>query len=113
MNQIIKSSLSQVVAMLVTKQFSAIEFITRGRRLNSTAIETAISEYGRTLITPPDGSFERADVVRVENSPLEKYSVRFRLWSLEEGESDLSIELTITQLPGQETQIELDDILVF
>jgi hypothetical protein len=52
-----------------------------------------------------------ADIVQVEGVSPPRYSVRYDLWTKEEGRSDLSIELTI-QFEHYGLQVELDNIHV-
>ncbi len=73
------------------------------------AIQGAIRDYGRTLVPVPDHSYDSIDVVPIK-SVRSAWSVRLHLWTAEEGESDLSVELTI--LEGDGLTIELDDIHV-
>ena len=54
-----------------------------------------IAEYGRTLRKPPQGDFETADVIPLQGQEGSAWSVWYRLWTVEEGKSDLAVELTV------------------
>lgn len=100
-----------IVELLVAGDYEQVARITGGQRLDSGSIEGAIRDYGRTLVMPPDTAFEQLDVVPVKNAHLPRWSVRMNLWTAEEKQSDLSIELTLIEAEGGYA-IELDDIHV-
>lgn len=61
-----------------------------------------ITEYGRTLVFPPDSAF--ADFEHVYPGTVDErpgYDVDFPLWTKEEGQSELELSLTLTEvMPG-------------
>ena len=101
----------RIVELLVARDYEQIVKITNARRLNAKSLEGAIRGYGRDLIMPPAQAFDRLDVVRVKNATPPRWSVRLNLWTLEEGRSNLSLELTVVQW-GDDYGIEVDDIHV-
>jgi len=91
--------------------FDAAERMTHGVRLSSSEIQQTIQEYGGTLVTPGEGVLLEADVIEIGESNPRAWSVVFALWTKEEGESDLSLELTVTEeLPNP--KLELDGLHV-
>jgi hypothetical protein len=102
------------VELLVQRKYEALEKLSLGVRLTAEQIAIAVEEYGKTLILPPTNSYDTADVISIENVVIPEYSVRFRLFTLEEGQSDLEIQLTMIDQPTQNfpMRIELDNILV-
>jgi|688.fasta_scaffold05036_16 hypothetical protein len=107
----INTAVEHVVNLLAERRYSDLEELTRSRRLTATQIEHAIKEYGREVISPPHVELLDADIVQVEGVSPPRYSVRYDLWTKEEGRSDLSIELTI-QFEHYGLQVELDNIHV-
>ena len=101
----------QIITMLVGAQYRQIEELTNGIRLSAREIQTAITEYGRTLALPPNSAYELLDIIRVNHVDLEQYSVRMPLWTQEEGRSDLTLELTV-KIVGENLEVALDDIHV-
>lgn len=101
----------QIVELIVAGKYEEIARITNGHRLDSESIEGAIRDYGRTVVMPPNTAFEELDVVSVKNAYPPCWSVRMNLWTAEEGRSDLSIELTLTEA-SVGYAIVLDDIHV-
>ncbi|MHB1059977.1 MAG: DUF7668 domain-containing protein [Rhodanobacter sp.] len=80
-------------------------------RLSEKDIEMVIQNYGCRFVRPPVEFDEYVDLVAiVGRSPL-AWSIRAPLWTLEEGRSDLTLELTVVDaLAG--VVIELDDLRV-
>jgi hypothetical protein len=99
----------RIVELLAARNYDRIAKITKEQRLDAESIERAVRDYGRKLIMPPNEAFDQLDVVEVENVVPSRWSVRMNLWTLEEGRSDLSLELTLIQR-GDDYGIELDDI---
>jgi hypothetical protein len=107
----LKTSVRELIELLVSQKYEEIERITRGIRLDAESIDRAITEYGRTLVIPPDTVFENLDVVAVNNSQPAQWSIWMNLWTVEEGKSDLSVQMTLIQQRGGYS-IELDGIHV-
>lgn len=105
--------LIQVVEWLVVGDFNAVAATSGHSRLTAAQIEEAIRSYGRTLVIPPSDALEDLDVVRVMGASEPTWSVRFDLWTLEDGRSDLSLECTICRrLQSAGATIEIDGIHV-
>jgi hypothetical protein len=98
--------------MLVERDYLSIEELSDGNRLSAAEICNAVNEYGRTLIFPPEESYTNIDAIQIENEVPSAWSVRFHLWTKEEGQSDLSIVLTLTDTRYEFMKVSFDDILV-
>jgi hypothetical protein len=107
---IIIDMVSNIIELLVNKQYSEIERITSGTRLPAKEIEAAIRDYGHLLIIPPLSEYNNLDIIAIK-STTPSWSVRMNLWTQDEGKSDLTIELTIKE-KGSTFSVELDDIHV-
>ena len=80
-------------------------------RMTEDDLKRVIEEYGRTFVQLPTNFGEYVDAVIIEVPPLPAWSVQVPLWTLEEGRSDLTLELTVTErIEG--LIIELDDLRV-
>lgn len=99
----------QLVRLLVDRDYDGVVRSTRASRGTSSELEAAVALYGRTLTMPPDG-VQWIDAVRVERDGAPRWSVTCRLWTVEEGPSDLSLELTIEE--GDGVSIDVDDLHV-
>jgi hypothetical protein len=111
-NQTVTDLLKQVITWLVDGDYASVEARTRGVRLSRDLIQEAIHEYGRKLIPPPQAAFENLDAIRVTNALHPTWSIRFDLWTQEEGRSDLSIECTVIDRQDGTLVFELDNIHV-
>ncbi len=107
----LKTIVKRVVGHLVAGEFDAIETITSGARLHSEEMSTAVSQYGRELTTPPDSAFDAIDIIQVRGADDPTWSIRFELWTKEQGKSDLTLEVTVAESKSG-FRIELDDIHV-
>ena len=109
----IERTLRVIVDLLVRGEYTELERITRGVRLRSEEIATAVREYGRTLVSPPPAAFSQANVIAIRDSSPPAYSVRFNLYTHEEGMSDLELQATFSGNPEDEMmKVELDGITV-
>jgi len=105
--------LQTVVELLVRGAYTELEVLTGGRRLRADDIEYELSEYGRTLVGPPETAFSNLYLVPVRGAVPPAYFVRFPLYTKEEGRSDLELQLTLTDHgAGTDMGVELDGILV-
>ncbi len=111
MNYPFGQTVKSVVHLLVAANYEQLEELTSGTRLTAADMARVIREYGRVLIAPPEHAYEDLDVVQVRNASPARWSVRMSLWTVEEGRSDLSLELTIIECPTGYA-VELDDIHV-
>jgi hypothetical protein len=107
----LRDTIRRLVELLVAKDYDEIERFTRGVRLSAESLREAVRRYGHELVVPPEEAFERLDIIEMETpSDPRKWSVRFDLWTKEEGRSDLTLELTI--FDGGEIGAEVDDLHV-
>ena len=107
-----KSTARRIVAMLLRGDYDALETITDGKRLMATEIAEAVREYGKTLVMPPDIAFEHLDIIGVEGASQRKWSVNMSLRTVEEGRSDLTLELILKDNAQDMYGVEIDGIHV-
>lgn len=109
----IEDTVRHVVALLVAGQYQAIESLTDSVRLKKKEIEAGVREYGRRLVAPPDDAYKLIDVVPITDTLMSEYSIRFRLYTEEEGQSDLEVQITLVDTNGTSLmKVELDNIIV-
>ncbi len=106
----IESTVRLVYSHLLAKQYGELEKITNGLRMSASEIEVAVSEYGCELTTYPETI--QLDVIEVEGSASKEWSVVAPIFTKEEGLSDLSLELSLTENGKPIYEIELDNIRV-
>lgn len=111
-NQRITDTINKIIELLVQRKYQELERLCRGCRLTAVEIEQAIHDYNCELITPPDIDFESIDIIEITNSSPRAWSVRYDLWTKEEGRSDLSLEATLIDNGDNFLTVEIDNIHV-
>ena len=81
-------------------------------RLSAQDIAVVLSRYGARLSPPPADAGSYVSVISVQGSTFPTWSVVTPVWTEEEGRSDLSLELTISETPQSRLAVELDDLHV-
>lgn len=112
MRERILQTVKQVVSDLATKRYSELAQQTDGRRLSADHLAAIESDYGVTLVAPPDDAYELLDVVEVARTNPRSWSVVMPLWTRDQGRSDLSLELTLIEAQPGQLSVEIDDIHV-
>ena len=110
-NSRLHTFLRSIVQLLVAKDYLALERLSNAKHLGASSIEQAVSGYGRTLIMPPDDQ-SLPDIIAVDGQEISRWSVVVPLYSLEEGLSDLSLELSIEESEERKFQVEIENIHV-
>lgn len=101
-----------VVSLLAHGEYSAVERLTSGQRLSAVDMQMAVTMYGRTLTILPDEALRTVDVVEVEGPLRRTWNVRVPLWTLEEGRSDLEVNLTMCEVLDGVYSVQIDDLHV-
>lgn len=96
--------------LLVEGSYEVVEAMTRGRRLSAGDLRMAIDNYGDPLVPVPERDLESLDVVKIEGTDCPTFHVVVDLWTLQEGRSDLSLELRLTDLHEGTYDIEVLDL---
>jgi hypothetical protein len=103
-------TVTRIVKLLVEGKYSELESSSRGKRLTASDIQKAIEDYGRHLIMPPGTG--GMNVLEIKGSSPAQWYVGIELWTVEEGRSDLTLELTLTDCPADFYVVDLDDLHV-
>lgn len=110
MNRDIKSLVKNIVLLLASEKYNEIT-ATINSKLSAAEMKTIIDDFGETIFIPNNDIFNAVDIVQIENSDQEAYSVDFDLWTKESGMSDLTLQLTVTKHLSS-IEVELDNIHV-
>ena len=102
----------RVVELLVQGKYEELESLSKTNRLTAQDLERAVADYGRSLTMPPMESLKQANVIEIGGSKPTKWYVGIDLWTVEEGRSDLTLELTLTDSLSDLYHIEVDDLHV-
>jgi hypothetical protein len=96
----LETAVRVIVDLLVRHEYGVVEAITRGKRLDAGELALAVDEYGRTLVPPSDDWWSTVRVTPLQK-PSSTYHVAAPLWTAEEGQSDLTLELQLEEsIPG-------------
>jgi hypothetical protein len=107
-----ESDVRDVVRQLAAGAYAELERRTAGVRLSAGEIAAAVAAYGRRVVVPPAGSEPPLDVVPIRATAPPAWSVDVALWTAEEGQSDLTLQLTVYAQPPAGYRIELEDLHV-
>jgi hypothetical protein len=106
-----RSIVREMVDRLAREDYESLIQHCSKSRLTSDDLRSVVHDYGRKLVSPPSDAYKDLDSVEVNSATVPKWSIRAPVWTREEGQSDLTLELTITLGPG-EPSVELDDVHV-
>ncbi len=107
----LKETVQAAITLIVAGKYEELERMTGGKRMKSKDIATAIQGYGRMLVDPPLDTFNELDAIEIKDAVPPAWSIRVNMWSLEEGRSDLTLELTVKQ-SEHGYDLEVDDLHV-
>jgi hypothetical protein len=104
------AAISRIVDRLVARDFEAAVVCAPGSRVSAQQLRTVVEQYGRTLVALPNA--ELVDLVPIQGAKSPRWSVIVPLFTLEEGRSDLSLELTICEARSGTWEVQIDDLRV-
>jgi hypothetical protein len=104
---------TRLVFLLATGQFDALQLQAPGSRVNASQIAEAVKDYGHRLVPLPPEGVGLIDYVACLGSQPRAWSVVVPLFTEDEGRSDLSMELTMTEgANGATHSVSIDDLRV-
>jgi hypothetical protein len=111
LSETILTAMRNIVILISDGEYGRAIAMCSASRLSEKDIEIVIKNYRRKFVRPPADFDEYVDVVALVERSLHAWSIRVPLWTLEEGHSDLTLELTVTDASAG-VAIELDDLRV-
>lgn len=101
----------RVANLIADGQYAKAVETCSSSRLTEADMAGVISDYGCTFVRLPANFSDYLDSVLIKGRSRPSWSIRSPLWTVEEGRSDLTLELTV--IDGiNEVIIELDDLKV-
>jgi hypothetical protein len=101
-----------ILNLLILGEYVALENLTGGNRLSAEELKRAVETYGRRLTWPPNRDIPPdLDIVPDTNNSSRQH-LFMSLWTEEEGRSDLSLIVTLTEISSDIFDVEIDDIRV-
>jgi hypothetical protein len=98
-----------VLGHLVRGDYEELAALSR-TRLTVGELRRSVADYGRTLVMPPRS--EPRSVIEVSESAPRRWSVYLDLWTVEEGRSDLTLEMTLIDSDDDHYGVEIDNLHV-
>lgn len=99
-----------MVERLIDKDYLTLERDGRAGRVGAAGLERAVGWYGKRLAKLPDEAFDISEAYEVSSQPG-VWFVEMTLWTAEEGRSDLTLSLKITEI-GRDIAVEIEDLHV-
>lgn len=109
----IRGAVRTILHLLAEKQFEALADLTAPgpEHLQAEDIRQTMERYSG-LVRVPDDTELRFDVVEVEGKSPRQFSVDAPIFTVEEGRSDLTARMTVTDKPGDDFEIVFYDVWV-
>jgi len=111
----LRTTLIYVVELLVSREFSQLELLTRGRRVTAEEMREGVDEYpGRLMMPPGDQLDDLVDgsIIQVDHAAPPEYCMDVKLYTEEEGFSDLTLSLTVYDTGDTLYDVQIDNIEV-
>lgn len=108
----IETAVRVIIDLLVRSEYAVVERVTRGRRLSAEQLGRAVIEYGRTLVRPGAGWWDEVTVTPIDAGDKGAFHVAAPLWTIEEGRSDLTLELRLVESSRDIYESEVLDLHV-
>lgn len=106
--------LLHIIGLLVRGEYEALVSFTGGRRLTMQMMQDIVAEWPYSLTMPLHNEIE--DLVgasgEISGSNPHQWWVDVNLYTIEEGRSDLMLQLTVTDDPGEFYRVEMNDLHV-
>ena len=103
---------ARLVALLASGEFERVIEAAPNSKVGAAELRTAVAECGHTLVPLPEHASERIDYIAVLGSEPPAWSVVAPLFTIEEGLSDLSLELTLVASDGGAYEVQVDNLHV-
>ena len=105
-------TISKVTGLLAEGRYEAIVLFSGGIRLNEAQLEEAVTSYGRQITTLSKDGFNELDIIAVDGALPQRWSVNVPIYTIEEGRSDLTLELTLIDSLSDFYTVEIDNLHV-
>ncbi len=111
-NEPVEDIVREIIALLAGQQYKELERFVPGAKMTAEDIARVIQDYGKTVVPCPEPIEDLIDIIEVTDTARPTWSVVVPVYTQEEGRSDLSVELTITELEDGTYMVVLENIHV-
>jgi hypothetical protein len=105
-------TISRIVALIAEGRYEDVSRLCDGSRLSAKEMKAAVAMYGRTIVPLPQKAASLISSVRIQKAADPTWSVVVPLFTREEGRSDLSLELMVTESQPGSVAVHVDDLHV-
>ncbi|GAA1309072.1 DUF7668 domain-containing protein [Saccharothrix xinjiangensis] len=112
MDPVVKQNVEEIVHLLVRGEYEALSASTGNDRLDAAQLRKAVEDYGRTLVPLTADWADEAVVIPVDDPDRTMLAITVDLRTVEEGLSDLSLELTLTRVAPDQWKVGIDNLHV-
>jgi hypothetical protein len=107
------TAIRTTLGLLVNGEYETLATMTSGKRLSAAEIRDAVKSYGRTLVLPPhDDLSDDLELIEVQGGGPRRVAATMSLYTAEEGRSDLSLELLLTEVASRLWTVQIDNVHV-
>jgi hypothetical protein len=105
----LEQAVRSIVDMLVEGKLEELETLSERLYFTAETLQEALDEFPYKPVPLPDeGWWEEVTVIPVTGRP--EYNVAAPLWTKEEGRSDLTFEMSLTELPDGGYDVTLNQL---
>jgi hypothetical protein len=108
----LRQTVERLTECLARGDYTGFCGLARLSRVSPQEVDTAIREYGHTILPLPADADGLLDVVALRDCIPPRWSVVVPLWTEQEGRSDLSLEITVEDVAGRDYAVEIEDLHV-
>jgi hypothetical protein len=105
-------TIRRIVALLAERRYEDVARLCVGSRVSAEEMKEAVTTYGRTIVALPEASAALVDSVRVTSASDPTWLVVVPLFTREEGRSDLTLELTVTESRRGSVAVQVENLHV-
>lgn len=105
-------TVGMILNLLAESKYSELSELCIGNDIQAEDIERAVSDYPYKPIYPKSEINDLLNIIEVEDSNPREWSVYCDLWTEEEGRSDLNLQISLIESPGEFYQFQIDGIHV-
>ena len=103
----IERTVKRILELFAKHRYDELALLTRNN-YPVEDIQFAMEAYDATACEPPESFASRIDTIEIEGSTPAAWSVIFPIWTIEEGESDLSMNITCIARATEDGSFQFD-----
>ncbi len=103
-----QETVRRFVELITRGDYEGAVAASNGKGIDADFLREEVEDnYGFELVPPPSEWWERVEVIPIDDSDPPRFAVAAPLWE-PDGESDLMLELELTEVAEGEYEVEID-----